>query len=70
MMRSIITSGSLTWGVVLDENLGGSDMMPFPMQIAVMMVYGGRPPSGRRRTSNLSPRAPTRCDWGHEGSGV
>jgi hypothetical protein len=49
MMRSSMTSGSLTKGVELDEGLDGS----------VMMVYGGCPPSGRHCVSNLSPRAAT-----------
>jgi hypothetical protein len=62
MMRSFMTSGSLTWGVEFDEDPSGSDTMPFPEENAVMTVYGGSLPSGRRRVSNLSPRASTRCD--------
>jgi hypothetical protein len=30
MMRSFMTSGSLTWGAELDEGLNGSDTTPFP----------------------------------------
>jgi hypothetical protein len=41
MMRSIMTSGSLTWGAELDEDLGGSGTMPFPKENTLMMVYGG-----------------------------
>jgi hypothetical protein len=70
MMRSFMTSGSLTWGAELDEDLGGSDIMSFPIENAVMTVYGRHPPSGRRCASNLCPRALTHCDWGHEGLGV
>jgi hypothetical protein len=70
MMRSFMTSGSLTWGAELDEGLDGSDMMPFPEENAVMMLYGGRPPSGRRRVTRLSPKTPTRRGWGCGGLGV
>jgi hypothetical protein len=41
MMRSFMTSGSLTWGAELDEDLGGSDTTPFPGENTFMMVYGG-----------------------------
>jgi hypothetical protein len=44
MMRSFMTSGSLTWGVELDEGKGGSDTTPFPEENVVMLVYGGPPP--------------------------
>jgi hypothetical protein len=70
MMRSFLTSGSLTWGAELDEGPDGSDTMPFPEKNVIMMVYGGCPPSGRRRVSSLSPRAPACCGWGHEGTGM
>jgi hypothetical protein len=51
-MRSFMTSVSLTWGVELDEGPDGSHTMPFHEENAVMMVYGGRPLSGRRRMSS------------------
>jgi hypothetical protein len=70
MMRSVMTSGSLTWGVELNEDPGGSDTMPFPEENTVMMVYGGHPPPRRHRVSNLSPRAPSCCVQGYEGSGM
>jgi hypothetical protein len=38
MIRSFITSGSLTWGVELNEAPNGSDTMPFPEENAVMTV--------------------------------
>jgi hypothetical protein len=41
-----MTSGSLTWGVELIEDPGGSNTIPFPGENIVMMVYGGRPPTG------------------------
>jgi hypothetical protein len=44
MMRSFMTSGSLTWGVELDEGPDRSDTTPFPEKNIIMMVYGGRPP--------------------------
>jgi hypothetical protein len=40
-MRSFMTSGSLTWGVDLDEGLDRSDTMPFPEENTVMLVYVG-----------------------------
>jgi hypothetical protein len=43
MMRIFMILGSLTWGVELDEDMGGDDMMLFPMENAVMTVYGGCP---------------------------
>jgi hypothetical protein len=43
MMRSFMTSGSLTWGTELDEDPGGSDTTPFPRENALMTVYGGCP---------------------------
>jgi hypothetical protein len=46
MMRSFMTSGSLTWGAKLNKDLGGSDMMTFPRKNIVMTVYGGRPHRG------------------------
>jgi hypothetical protein len=55
MMRSFMTSGSLTWGAELDKGPDKSDTMPFPEENAVMMVYGGHPPSGRHCVSSLSP---------------
>jgi hypothetical protein len=70
MMRSFMTSESITWSAELNEGPDESNTTPFPEENAVMTAYGGRPPSGRRRVSNLSPRAPTRCGWGHRGSGV
>jgi hypothetical protein len=41
MMRSFMTSGSLTWGAELDEDSGGSDTTPFPGENTFMVVYGG-----------------------------
>jgi hypothetical protein len=38
MMRSFMTSGSLTWGVELDEGPDESNMMTFPVENAVMVV--------------------------------
>jgi hypothetical protein len=70
MMRSFMTSGSLTWGAELDKGPDGSDTTPFLEENTIMMVYRGCPPSGRRHVSNLSPRAPTCCGWAHRGSGV
>jgi hypothetical protein len=70
MMQSLMTSGSLTWGTEPDEGPEGSDATPFPEENAVMVVISGRPPSGRHRMSNLSPRVSTRGGWGHGGASV
>jgi hypothetical protein len=70
MMRSFMTSGSLSWGAKLHEGPDRKDTMPFPEENAIMMVYVGCPLSGSRRVPNPSPRAPNRCGWGHGGSGV
>jgi hypothetical protein len=70
MMRSFMTSWSLTRGAELDEALDGSDTMPFPGENAILTVYGGCPPLGRLLMSNLSPRALNHYGWGHRGLGV
>jgi hypothetical protein len=70
VMRSFMTSGSLTWCAELDENPGGSDTTPFPGENALMAVYGGRLPLGRCHVSNLIPRASARCGRGYGSSGV
>jgi hypothetical protein len=70
MMRSFMTSGSLTWCAELDKGSNESDMTPFPEENTVMTVYGGRPLLGRYHVSSLSPRAPDRCGWGHMGPGM
>jgi hypothetical protein len=41
MMKNFMTSGSLTRGRELEEDLGRSNMMPFPRKGIVMMVYDG-----------------------------
>jgi hypothetical protein len=45
----------------------GSDTTSFLEENVVMMLYGGRPSSGRCRVSSLSPGAPTHYSWGHDG---
>jgi hypothetical protein len=70
MMRSFMTSRLLTWGAELNEGSNGSDTTPFPRENVILTVYRGRPPLGRRRVSNLSPRALTHYGWGHRGLGV
>jgi hypothetical protein len=46
MMRSFMTSRSLTWDAELDEGPNGSDTMLFPEENTAMMVYVGRPHQG------------------------
>jgi hypothetical protein len=72
MMRTFMTSRSLTWGAELDEGPDGSNTTSFPEESTIMIIYRGRPPpqSGRHHVCSISPRAPTRCGWGHGGSGV
>jgi hypothetical protein len=43
MMNNFMILGSLTRGMELDEDSGESDIMPFPKEDAVMMVYNGCP---------------------------
>jgi hypothetical protein len=69
LMKSFTNLGSPTQGTELNEGLGGSDMLPFPREDAVMMVYGGLPSLRRHHVSNLSPGAPTPCSWGHGAQG-
>jgi hypothetical protein len=70
MIKNFMVSGSLTRGMELDEDLDGSDAMPFPGEDMVMMAYDGHPPSGRCHITNLSPGTPTRCGWGPRNIGV
>jgi hypothetical protein len=70
MMKSFMIPGSLTQGMELDEDPGGSDTMPFLREDVVMTVYGGRPPQRRHCVSTLSPGALTHCGWGHGDKGV
>jgi hypothetical protein len=65
-----MTSRYLTWGAELNEGPDRGDMMPFPGENVARAVYRGHPPLGRHRVSNLSPRPPTHCGWGHGGSKV
>jgi hypothetical protein len=72
MMKSFMISGSPTWGMGLDEDSGRSDVVPFPEENAIMMVYDGSPPPppGRSCVSKLSPRTPDSLRlavWGHRG---
>jgi hypothetical protein len=46
MMRSFMTSGSITWGAELDEGPDGSDMTPFPEKNVIMTLYGDAPHRG------------------------
>jgi hypothetical protein len=70
MMRSFMTSRSLTWGAELDEVPDESDTTLFPEENAVVMVYSGLPSSWRHHMSSLSPRAPICCGRRQGGSGV
>jgi hypothetical protein len=67
MMRSFMTSGSVTYGTELDEEPDGSDTVSFPEKNIVMTIYGGRPSWGRCRIPSLSRRTPPCCVWGHGG---
>jgi hypothetical protein len=44
MMKNFMISGPLTRGMELDEDPSRSDMMPFPGEDAVTIVYDGCPP--------------------------
>jgi hypothetical protein len=46
MMKSFITSGSLTRDKEPVDDPDGCDMMPFPREDAVVMVYNGHPLQG------------------------
>jgi hypothetical protein len=68
MMKNFMTSRSLTRDKEPEEHPGGSDVMPFTREDAVMTVYDAAPdappPSRRHCMSNLSLRTPTHCSWG------
>jgi hypothetical protein len=67
MMRSFMTSGSLSWGTKPDEGPDGSDTTPFPEENVVMMVFMGCPIVGRRRMSSLGPGILACGGWGCRG---
>jgi hypothetical protein len=54
----------------VEEDLGGSDTMPFPREEAVITVYDGRPSPGSRRVTNMSPGTLTHYGWGSRSIGV
>jgi hypothetical protein len=64
MMKSFMISGSFTQGIELNEDLGGSNTIPFPEEDTVMTVCGGGLPLERRHMSKLCSRPPTHCGWG------
>jgi hypothetical protein len=61
MMKSFMTSGSLSRGMEVDKVPNEGDAMPFPREDAVMTIYNGHPSPGMHRTSNPSLGTPTRC---------
>jgi hypothetical protein len=69
MMKTFMISGPLPGGMDLDEDPGGSDLMPFTGEDVVMTVYSGRLLLGRGCMSKLSPSPPTRCCWVRRGTG-
>jgi hypothetical protein len=70
MMKSFMISRSLTQDMEPEDDPGKSDVMPFPGEDAVMMVYDGCPPSRRHHMSNLSLKTPTCCSWEPGDKGV
>jgi hypothetical protein len=61
MMKSFMISGSLTQGTELDEDLGGSDMMPFLGENIVMTVYDGCCLPEKHHVSKLRHDLPSHC---------
>jgi hypothetical protein len=61
MMKNFMALGSFTQGVELNEVPNEGDMMPFPREDAVMMIYDGPPSPRVRLLSNLSPGTPAHC---------
>jgi hypothetical protein len=43
MMKGVMISGSLTYGMKLEDDPGRSDTMSFPREDAIIIVYGGHP---------------------------
>jgi hypothetical protein len=59
IMRSFMTSRSLTWGTRLDEGPDRNDATSFPEENAIMTILKGHLPSRSCRKSSLSPRVTT-----------
>jgi hypothetical protein len=68
LMRSFMTSWSLTWGTDLDKGPDRSGTTRFPKENAVMMVFEGCPLFGGHCKSSLGPRISTHGGWGPGGS--
>jgi hypothetical protein len=70
MMKTFMTSRSLTWDKELEEDPSGRDKIPFPGEDVVMTVYDGHPPPWRRRMSNLYHGTSTHYGQGPENTGM
>jgi hypothetical protein len=66
MMKSFMTSGSLSWGMEVNEISDEGDTMPFHEEDAVMMIYDRHPSPGMRHASNPSLGTPARDGWGYK----
>jgi hypothetical protein len=67
MMRSFMTSGSLTWAAEPDEGPEGSDATPFHEENVIMTVLGGTPHVGEAPHVQLEPQGLDSWWWGPQG---
>jgi hypothetical protein len=67
-MKSFMTSGSLSRGMEVDEVLVEGDVVPFPKEDVVMMIYGRRPSPKRRHMPD--PNLGTLACYGRGGGNV
>jgi hypothetical protein len=63
MMKSFMTSRSLSWGMEVNKVPDEGHMTPFPRKEAVIMIYDGCPSPGRWCLSDPSIGTPAHCDW-------
>jgi hypothetical protein len=70
LMKSFMTSGSLSQGMEANEVPADDDTVPFPGEDAVMMIYDRRPSPERRCVPDPSLGSPARYGQGCGNTGM
>jgi hypothetical protein len=69
LMKNFMATGSLSWGMEVNEAPIKDDVMPFPGEDAVLMIFRRQPSSEKCHVLDLSTGTPSRYDlgWGDVG---
>jgi hypothetical protein len=70
MMKNFMASGSLTWGMEVDEVPDEGSATHFPGADVVMVIYDGHPSLGVRHMSDLDPGTLAHCGRGCRDAGI